>query len=134
MRTHVSPKLVTLEQKLENIHSTLDNRMPRESLLAPVNDNHTKLNDAEDFRIRASNENQARHDSVISACQGSGHSDPFEEYYENIELDNKRSITPQRPVNQNDIVTSTPCAKIEFNPFRKYLRMCLPKKLKFPQR
>ena len=68
IRTHVSPKLVTLEQKLENIHTTLDNQMHRESLLALVNDIHTKFDDAEDFRIRASNENQARHDSVISAC------------------------------------------------------------------
>ena len=56
MRTQVSPKLVTLEQKLENIHSTLDNQMHRENLLALVNGIHTKLDEAEDFRILASNE------------------------------------------------------------------------------
>ena len=129
MRTHVSPKLVTLEQKLENIYTTLDNQMHRESLLALVNDIHTKLDDAEDFRIRASNENQARDNSVISACQGSGHSDPFEEDDENLELDGNNSMTPQRPINQNNIVTSTPCAKIDFGPFKKYLRMCPSQKI-----
>ena len=94
MRTQVSPKLVKLEQKLENIHSSLDNQIHRENLLALINNIHTKLDNAEDYRISASNENQARHDALISACTGSGHSDPFEDYDENTELDDNKSITP----------------------------------------
>ena len=124
LRTNISPKLVTLEQKLENIDATLNNQVHRESLLALINEIHTKLYDAEDFRILASNENQARHTSIINACQGSRHSNPFEEDDEDLELGGNLSTHPQRPINQNKIVTTTPCAKIDFGPFRKYLRMC----------
>ena len=63
MRTQVSPKLVKLEQKLENIHSSLDNQIHRENLLALTNNIHTKLDNAEDSRILASNKNQARHNT-----------------------------------------------------------------------
>ena len=76
-----------MNKKLENIHSTLDNQMHRENLLAPVNGIHIKLNNLEDFRILASNESQVRHDAVISTCQDSGLSDPLEDDDEDIELD-----------------------------------------------
>lgn len=136
MRTQISPKLVTLEQRLENIHSTLDNQMHRENLLTLVNGIHTKLDEAEDFRILASKENQARHDAVISTCHGSGLSNPFEDDDEDIELDYNRGITPQRTVNRHNIVNSTPCpkkcSKIDFNPFRKYLRICPTQKVMIP--
>ena len=49
LRTNISPKLVAFEHKLENIHTTLNNQVHRDSLLALVNEIHTKLDDAEDF-------------------------------------------------------------------------------------
>ena len=35
------------------------------------------------FRIKASEESQARHNTIIDACQGSGYSNPFEEEEDN---------------------------------------------------
>ena len=60
-----------------------------------INNIHTKLDNAEDSRILAFNENQAQHEALVSLCIGSGHLDPFEDYDEITELDDDRSITPQ---------------------------------------
>ena len=85
---------------------------------------HSKLDGAERSRNQASAESLARHDSIIDACQGSGHSNPYDEEEEepenggNIVTHHQRSIA-----SQNNIVTSTPCPKIDFNSFRKYLRI-----------
>ena len=57
MRTQVSPKLGTLEQQIENIHSSLDNQAHREKVLDLINYLHTKLDNAEEFKILASDEN-----------------------------------------------------------------------------
>ena len=68
LRTNISPKFVAFEQKLDNVYTTLNNHIHRDSLLALVIEIHTKLDNAEDVRKRASNENQARHNSIINAC------------------------------------------------------------------
>ena len=60
LRANISPKFVEFEQKLDDIHAILNNKVHRDSLLALVNKVHTKLDNAEDFRIRASEESQAR--------------------------------------------------------------------------
>ena len=91
------------------------------------------MDNAEDSRILTSNENQAKHDALISVCTaGSGYSDPFEDYDENTELDDNRSTKPPKPVNSNDIVNSTPCPNIDFNPFKKYLRICPTQRVEIP--
>ena len=73
---------------------------------------------------------QARHNAVVSICTGSGHSDPFEDYDENTELDDDRSISPLHPV--TPIINSTPCPRIDFNSFRKHLRVCPIQKVEIP--
>ena len=54
LRTNITPKFVVFEEKLDNIHATLNNQVHTDRLLALVNQVHTKLDNAEDFRIRAS--------------------------------------------------------------------------------
>ena len=74
----------------------------------------------------ASEKNQARYEALVNACTGSGHSDPFDDY----DTDDDRSIPPIQPV--NPIINSTPCPKIDFTSFRKYLRVCPTQRIEIP--
>ena len=104
--------------KLKKNHSVSDHQAHKEQIFDLVKHLHTKLDNAEEYRLLTSEENQARHDALVSICTGSGHSEPFEEDNRNSELD---YIPPLKPV--APIINSTPCPDVDFNSFRKYLRI-----------
>ena len=128
MRTQVHPKLGTLEQKIENLHISLNSQAHREHLITLINNIHEKLDKADEMRILTSDENLAKHNALISVCTaGSGDSYPFEDYDNDVNdgLDDPRNTRAPRPVNPTEIVNSTPCPnKIDFTPFKKFLRIC----------
>ena len=133
LRTNISPKFVEFKQTLDDIHATFNNEVHRDSILALVNKVHTKEDDAKDFRMRASEKSQARHNTIIDAFEGSGYSNPIEEEEDNSEQGGNLSSHHQRSIDsQNDFVTSTPCAKIDFSCVHKYLRVCLAQTIEIP--
>ena len=135
MRTQVHPKLGTLEQKIENLHISLNSQAHREHLITLINNIHEKLDKAENMRILTSDENLAKHNALISVCTaGSGDSYPFEDYENDVndDIDDPRNTRAPRLVNPTEIVNSTPCPnRIDFTPFKKFYGSVLLNPLKF---
>ena len=59
MRTQTQPKLGTLEERIENIHTLLNSPAQKEPLVTLINSLHEKFNNAENMRIMSSEDNQA---------------------------------------------------------------------------
>ena len=127
MRTQVYPEIITLEQQIDQIDNLSDHQAHKEQILDLVKQLYTKLDNAEGYRNLTSKEIQARCDALVSICTGSGHSEPFEEDDRNSETDYIPPIKPVAP-----IINSTPCPDVDFNSFRKYLRICPLPKVEIP--
>ena len=114
MGVQTQPKLVNIEEIIENIFTLLNSPAQREPLETLINSLHEKFNNA-----------------LLDACTGSGDSYPLEDYNEEDGgLDDPRiPRAPEKPVNPSEILNSTPnCPNhIDFTPFKKILEYVLHK-------
>ena len=111
MRVQIQPKLVTIEERIENIFALLNSPAQRKPLENLIKTLHERINTA-----------------VIDACSGSGDSWPEYGEEENGQEDPRFPRNSQKPTNSSEILNSTPnCPNhIDFTPFKKFIRMCPP--------
>ena len=103
IRVQTQPKLVTIEERIENIFTLLNSPAQREPLENLIKTLHERVNNA-----------------VIDACSGSGDSWPDYGEEDDSQEDPRFPRAPQKPTNPSDILNSTPyCSHhIDFTLFK----------------